>query len=263
MMNSKLVSVILMLIMWYWGSAVAAEATPDVVLRWAPLIAQQPASVDSYTDICTLVDYDQDWRTNNNWYNLRFFSIPMAMYYSVLESETHYFIGYYQYYPRYIGGSPRENDMTGILAVVRKGFGGPENLEMIVTYSNEKWRKWNGAKVRLDGNGHPKVDVSLDTHEITILTTDRKWFSGNDDCRYQLVSLNELWSRREDLGKNHTFSRWGYFDSNFYPGSPVPWVWDYHGFNWLTQPSELVQSMQEVPVTPVKYLNNSYQPEQG
>ena len=254
MKNSKLAAVILMTVLWSWWSAVTEAATPDVVLRWAPVMKQQQNNSDAISDVCTLVNYDQDWRSNNNWYNVRFFSLTMAMYYSVVESETHYYLGYYQYYPRFLGGSAYENDMTGILAVVRKGSNGPEFLEVLLTYSNGKWRKW-------DGNSHPTVSISPGTHEITLLTANsNKSRSGKADCSYQLVSLDELWSRRQDIGKNHTFGRWGYFDSNFSPGTPVPWVWDYQRFNWLSQPGELTQSMQGVSVTPVKYLNNPYQP---
>src|SRR5262249_36281200 len=59
------------------------------------------------SDYITNFDFDGDWKGDNNWRNLddRAFSLRAYIYYSVIETATHYFIHYAFFHPRdYKGG---------------------------------------------------------------------------------------------------------------------------------------------------------------
>src|SRR5215813_5768229 len=89
-------------------------------------------------DFIARFDFDGDWNGLNNWSN--FAKRPPAdknkdamarafLYYSVVETETHYFINYCAYHaqdrePRCSDVECHENDLEGGLHVVKKG---PEN----------------------------------------------------------------------------------------------------------------------------------------
>ncbi|HEY6402956.1 MAG TPA: hypothetical protein VI479_16175, partial [Blastocatellia bacterium] len=118
-----------------------------------------PASVDQPIqrrgDFIARFDFDGDWNGLNNWAN--FAKRPPAdknkdamarafMYYSVVETETHYFINYCAFHaqdrePRCADVECHENDLEGGLHVVRKG---PENsgmgtLWMMMYLAHDNW----------------------------------------------------------------------------------------------------------------------------
>ncbi|WP_371378676.1 hypothetical protein [Sporomusa aerivorans] len=246
----------------------AAAAQPvDMAARWAPVICQTDGSdgLAAPQNIFTLINYDRDWRLNNNWYNLLFYPLDQAMYYSVVESDTHYFIGYYQYYPRHAGGG-HEHDLTGVLAAVSKTPDGAGRLDMLVTYSNHQWQKWSGSRVRLEGR-HPVVKIRTASHEITALGKSRRALpatalyaaAGGGPAGYRLVPLTQLWEQRQDIGSGRVFARWGYFDSFNAIKVTAPWLWEYHRLNWLATPGELIQYFRGRPVKACQYLSNPYQ----
>ena len=118
-----------------------------------------PASVDQPIqrrgDFITRFDLDGDWNGLNNWAN--FAKRPPAdknkdamarafIYYSVVETETHYFINYCAFHaqdrePRCSDVECHENDLEGGLHVVKKG---PENsgmgtLWMMMYLAHDNW----------------------------------------------------------------------------------------------------------------------------
>src|SRR5262249_50340941 len=65
------------------------------------------------------------WIGWNNWENLDNYgyAVRSYVYYSVVESETHYFIGYYTFHARDDGpldADKNENDLEGALLVIQK-----------------------------------------------------------------------------------------------------------------------------------------------
>ena len=106
-------------------------------------------------DFITRFDLDGDWNGLNNWAN--FAKRPpvdknkdaMArafIYYSVVETETHYFINYCAFHPQ--DREPRcsdvechENDLEGGLHVVKKGpeNGGMGTLWMMMYLAHDNW----------------------------------------------------------------------------------------------------------------------------
>ena len=108
--------------------------------HWAPVIRQYVKSDSTYgyrQDYITRFDYDVNWTGNDNWDNFPEYldALYAYVYYSVIETETHYFIHYMFFHPRDWGRAwfsivpdEHENDMEGILFVVSKDgseFGSP------------------------------------------------------------------------------------------------------------------------------------------
>lgn len=118
-----------------------------------------PASVDQPIqrrgDFIARFDFDGDWNGLNNWAN--FARRPPAvkskdamarayLYYSVVETETHYFINYCVYHaqdrePRCADVECHENDLEGGLHVVRKGSenSGMGVLWMMMYLAHDNW----------------------------------------------------------------------------------------------------------------------------
>ena len=260
---------------------VSAVPAADIASRWSPVICQidTGSGLTAQQNMFTLVNYDRDWRLNNNWYNLLFYSLEQVVYYSVVESDTHYFIGYYQYYPRHVGRAQYEHDMTGMLLAVAKTPDQTGQLDMLLTYSNKQWRQWPGSKVHMEGR-HPVLNIRAGSHEITtaggssrVLPVARIYESpvsdelggpiakvppGGAHAGYRLVPLAALWERRQDIGQGRVFASWGVFDTYNEAQVTVPWVWEYRRLNWLKQPGELVRYFQGQPVQACNYLSNPY-----
>ncbi|HET8660730.1 MAG TPA: hypothetical protein VFM55_17215 [Micromonosporaceae bacterium] len=120
----------------------SAEATDlELALRWAPVHYQDTASWDYDADYLSKVDFDAEWDTLNNWEhqddNLAW--LTGTIYYSVVETSTHWFIVYAFYHPRDwvewdpFGLSSHENDMEGVLLTVRRDGSTYGVIEAMVT----------------------------------------------------------------------------------------------------------------------------------
>jgi hypothetical protein len=271
MIKSYILATIAVMLVTLVNSAQAAVAVPmDVVLRWAPIIEQQNYStipVDR-VNVFTRVNFDQDWRTNNNSLSIPFVNaVDPAVYYSLVESTTHYFVGYYLYYPRYEGNQEHENDMTGVLIALRKPGLRAENADMILSYSNGKWKRWEDSNT-LSSNKSFMISIKSGFHEIETSGTSPKpdavlVYPHGDNLQqerhyYCLANLAELWQRRDDIGPGQVFSRWGYFDGYYYKNTAAPWVWTHNRIQWLSNPGELMQDILHLKKTAVIYQNNEY-----
>src|SRR5262245_54334324 len=68
-------------------------------------------------DYLTNFDFDGDWKGDNNWQNLDQRSYPLRayVYYSVVETATHYFIHYAMYHPRDYKGDLVKSAIVDVL----------------------------------------------------------------------------------------------------------------------------------------------------
>jgi hypothetical protein len=124
----------------------AAPSDLDLAFRWAPIHHQETHDEDVDADFVTAIDFDGDWHTLNNWENQDddITRLQAVAYYSVVETDTHWFIIYVFYHPRdwcnssiFCDGT-HENDAEGILAIVRKNgdpFG--QFLGMLTLYHSD------------------------------------------------------------------------------------------------------------------------------
>jgi hypothetical protein len=133
-------------ILWFLLVALLPNSTSAMDHRalaehWAPIIYQQTASSTSFKeDQFTAFNYDLDWRGDNNWSNLIYYPTHAVVYYSVHETQTHYFLGSYLYYPRTSGSTKQANIMTGSMLAIAKGSITEGKLSMIATYNDAKWQ---------------------------------------------------------------------------------------------------------------------------
>ncbi len=109
----------------------------EIAIHYAPQIDQAVnvlLSAGGRGDFITAVNYDGDWSCLNNWENLTEGDLGAVVYYSVQETDTHYFVGYYFYHPRddaEIWLDMHENDLEGIMLAVPKSADGylpPEHM---------------------------------------------------------------------------------------------------------------------------------------
>ncbi|MFC4100795.1 hypothetical protein [Paenibacillus xanthanilyticus] len=125
-------------------SALAAVSDAQLALRWAPVHYQDTDSTDYDADYLTAVDYDGDWDTLNNWEHQddSLSQLKGTVYYSVVETSTHWFLTYSFYHPRDwvdypdFGLDTHENDMEGLLLTVRKDGTDYGKLEAMVTVAH-------------------------------------------------------------------------------------------------------------------------------
>jgi hypothetical protein len=92
--------------------------------KYAPVIYQATIPQTPQFDFLTTVDFDQDFKGMNNVDNVKVIEkIPSYIYYSVIESKSHYFITYTFYYPFRFENKETDrlgNDTSGATVVVAK-----------------------------------------------------------------------------------------------------------------------------------------------
>jgi hypothetical protein len=78
-----------------------AERDRQIAAQFAPQL-HQGLGENPRADFITNFDFDGDWRGDNNWNNLndRRFPLRAYVYYSVIETTTHYFVHYAFFHPR-------------------------------------------------------------------------------------------------------------------------------------------------------------------
>jgi len=221
----------------------ASPVTPppgyyELARHYAPVIYQGAASDQDYI---TAVDFDGDWVSNNNWENQPTGDLAAYVYYSVVETQTHWFAFYSLFHPRDYTAEPcehsggcHENDMESIqLVIVKDGspFGHLQAMETlahgdIYLYVADPtvragFLKVKGA-VQFEGD-HPIVYVEPFGHGIyghlIILGPWKVVYRVGDEAQvpeginddhvtYRLVSIYEtLWAHRHEIGKGRAFDR--------------------------------------------------------
>jgi hypothetical protein len=229
-----------------------------LALRWAPIHYQDVDQTGSHAlggraDYLTRYDFDNNLSGTDNWDNAGDSRFPLAayVYFSVVETDTHWFIVYMFYHPRDWSDSwldaEHENDSEGLLlAVARDGtlYG---DLKAAVTVahrdffsylpSSTDWEEggedvdgtlslqsWSGAShpvTAQQAKGHglkarPYFDIDGDG--ITYYpTVDRAGIPSGPNhrgVRYKLVDIftpEGLWAQR---GTSSLFAGFGTFAGN-------------------------------------------------
>ncbi len=231
-----------------------ADRHADLAYHYAPVIYQGAATDQDYI---TRVDFDGDWISNNNWENQPTGDLSAYVYYSVVETETHWFLFYSLFHPRdYVAGSCEEggcheNDLESLqLAVFKDGsrYGQLQAMETlahgdIFLYSAHD--QVRGGFLKVDGEvtfeGERPV-VYVETYGHGIYGRPKNLVGGlvvyrvgqkaerpasiTDEVTYALLPIyEELWSRRHSMGTGQTFDR-----LFFYAGYRLPAAFD--GDTW-------------------------------
>jgi len=141
----------MILFLGFVQTAMAEPTYEELAAYWAPVISQDIDAENVRAEYITKFNYDGDWCGCNNWNNLDNYPLPAYVYYWVVETKTHYFIGYAFFYPRdwvsTIGEVfghelEHENDFEGILLVIKKSdehqYG--QFVAMITAAHTDFWR---------------------------------------------------------------------------------------------------------------------------
>jgi len=139
----------------------------DLAFHHAPIHFQDTDSSDSRADFITRFNYDGNFVGTDNWENLSKFPLPAYAYYSVVETRTHWLITYGFSHPRDWNDavccsfdSEHENDMEGVLTIVRKDGSVFGKLEGIVTVAHTDFFSYTPADSPLR-NGQEDIDGPL------------------------------------------------------------------------------------------------------
>lgn len=157
----------------------------DLALHHAPVIFQDTDSSLPEGDYLTRFEYDNDEIADDNWDSFpeHANAITAFVYYSVVETAAHWYIAYGFFHPLdWSDGddSEHENDMEGILAVVRKDGSEFGVLEGIITVFHVDFFTYTpsgdgGAQETVDGPltfqpvegvDHPVVSIEAEGHGV-------------------------------------------------------------------------------------------------
>lgn len=111
------------------GASPTPERLHHIAERYAPFIYHATDKSGGRQDIISSIDFDGDLVGNNNWENFDNYELKPAVYYAVLETETHYFISFHLFHPRdwnhftFYLHDTHENDGENFQVVVRKSDG--------------------------------------------------------------------------------------------------------------------------------------------
>ncbi len=248
--------------------AAAVPSDAALALHWAPVHYQDTDSSDYDADYLCAVDFDADWDARNNWEHQDDDLTRMigTVYYSVVETETHWHLVYSFYhardwedFPDPFGLSTHENDMEGVLVVVRKDATEFGKFEAMVTVAHSDFYSYippggtyTSGRESIDGtivmqtyNGvaRPTTFQEAKGHGIFRWNgsdpgdavvyyptgTGEVPASGNDRfVGYRLVNTfaaSGLWAHRTDA---LTFASWGTFrgDNGQDNAANAAWGWD-------------------------------------
>lgn len=139
-------------------------ANSDIALAWAPIHYQDVDASGSHglsgkADFITAINFDGDWVATNNWNNAASYPLKAAGYYSVVETQTHYFLVYAYYHPRdwtdnifayYL--DEHENDLEGCLLIVAKDGSRNGVLQGMITVFHSNFYSFVPAGSPLQAN---------------------------------------------------------------------------------------------------------------
>jgi hypothetical protein len=189
--------------------------------HWAPVHHQDTDDSDADADFLSTVDFDGDWNAANNWGHQDDNPawLTGAVYYSVVETSTHWFLVYGFYHPRDWTDVPdpfnlfhHENDMEGALLVVRRDASTYGALEAAVTVAHSDFFSYVPAGSPFT-SGRESVDGTLRTaawegsaHPVTFQEAKghgcNAWnggsFPGNDGVVYFPADTAEVPSGGND-----------------------------------------------------------------
>lgn len=139
----------------------------QLAYRWAPFLVHDTASKWN-ADMIGRIDFDGDWRSNNNWDNLPANGIAPWLYYDVLETPTHWFLHYHTFHPRdwnnsffgTCGPDPdcHENDTENLLIMVQKDGSTFGRFRMMQTMAHGNFYQYALANDGVSNGTGPDAD---------------------------------------------------------------------------------------------------------
>jgi hypothetical protein len=139
-----------------------AALDKQIASQFAPVIYQGLADQPRF-DYITNFDFDGDWKGDNNWVNSGNKRYPLRgyVYYSVIETATHYFVHYAFFHPRDYKGGLGKSTLLDVLIKegVRRAGKDPTGLADDVALSHEN--DLEGALVVAEKRGAELRDAAV------------------------------------------------------------------------------------------------------
>jgi hypothetical protein len=178
----------------------------DLAGMYAPVWYQDVDASDPDADYITNFDFDGDWDGDNNWQHQNDgYPLKAYIYYSVIETESHWFIMYADFHPRDWGGGLlednatcleeyltvihalrvcHENDMEGALVVIRKEESKPYGeFHLMATVFHTGFTFYpDSSNVPFFDDTHPMLYVEPKGHGVQ--TYDASHFVGDGAVKY-------------------------------------------------------------------------------
>lgn len=136
----------------------------ELAFHHAPIHYQDTDNTNAKGDYITRYDYDNNVLATDNWENLKRYPLIGHAYYSVVETCTHWFVVYGFFHPQDWTDSrfdqEHENDLEGLLSIVRKDGSRFGKLEGIVTVYHNDFYSYTPPGSPL-GNGRETIDGRL------------------------------------------------------------------------------------------------------
>jgi hypothetical protein len=160
--------------------------------HYAPWIAQETWFTPK-ADYLARFDYDGDWKGDDNWEDLETGSSQAYVYYTAIESATHWFLIYNFYHPRdysdkCVAGTCHENDNEGLIMTIAKDGSRYGRLQTMETLAHNNIYSFRGDNRVKDGvhdidgdiewiGTHPVVFIESGGHGVYASTTNHARFS--------------------------------------------------------------------------------------
>lgn len=176
---------ILYCIIFISASKSYADFYRELAYRWAPVHYQDTDDTNAKADYITRFDFDGEYNALDNWENFGKpeYSLRGAAYYSVVGTTTHWFIIYAFFHPRDWSDDDdqeHENDMEGILLIVKKDNNKYGTLQLMITVAHDDFHSYTADKTltrggrpmdsiafqQYDGMNHPKTTQEAKGHGI-------------------------------------------------------------------------------------------------
>ena len=124
----------------------------EIAERYAPILYQEVGRAPH--DYIRKIDFDNDFVGRNNWNNSGGGDQKGYMYYDLKETRTHYYLTYSWFYARRESGAisflrfanQHENDMAGVMVVVRKNAKPLHEVEMVLSAGGKKMHSYSPTK---------------------------------------------------------------------------------------------------------------------
>lgn len=131
----------------------------------APIHYQDTDDSYAIADYITNVNFDGNWISTDNWNNIgNGEQLKAYVYYSVVETETHWFIVYSFFHPRDWSDNPfgfeHENDFEGALLFIRKNNSAYGIVEGMITVFHNDFYSYKVQGNSLT-NGNEDIDGTL------------------------------------------------------------------------------------------------------
>jgi len=146
----------------------------QLAVYWAPVLFQDIDYDDYRADYITNFDFDGDWNPLNNWENMPDYELKAYVYYWVVETTSHWFLGYTLFHPRDWSDDitapfdQHENDMEGCLLVIAKGHWGYGEFVLMMTRAHENfysYKDYDNSPSNEVTDGHEDIDGDVEFEE--------------------------------------------------------------------------------------------------